>query len=89
MIKIEKVNNGWLLTNSVKPESTTMYVFQEKNDYLYEKASIEAFSNLLRKVNDLIGPSDKYLEHEILIDVKSKNTDNKHDDEIFDNVAVS
>lgn len=79
MLKLEVVQNGWLLTDESDPEMVQKYVFQEKeNGYLYEKGSAEAFAELLWRIKDLVGPTDsRYSAHRVYITIKAGD---KHED---------
>lgn len=91
MLKLEVVQNGWLLTDESDPEMIQKYVFQEKeNGYLYEKNSAEAFAELLWQIKNLIGPTDsRYSAHRVYIEIKpgDKHADYKDDED--DSVVVS
>lgn len=91
MLKIEVVQNGWLLTDESDPEMVQKYVFQEREDgYLYEKNSAEAFAGLLWQIKNLIGPTDsRYSAHRVYIEIKpgDKHADYKDDED--DSVVVS
>jgi hypothetical protein len=91
MLKLEVVQNGWLLTDESDPEMIQKYVFQEKeNGYLYEKNSAEAFAGLLWQIKNLIGPSDsRYSAYRVYIEIKpgDKHADYKDDED--DSMVVS
>jgi len=91
MIKIEIVDNGWLLTDESDSEMIKKYVFQEKEDgYLYEKNSAEAFAGLLWRIKDLIGPSEsRYSAHRIYIDIRPGDKHEDYKDDEDDSVVVS
>jgi hypothetical protein len=90
MLKIEVVQNGWLLTDESDPEMVQKYVFQEREDgYLYEKNSAEAFAGLLWRIKDLIGPTDsRYSAHRVYIEIKPGDKHSSHPDNQEDDSAV-
>lgn len=70
MIKIECVDNGWLLTDETDPDGPRRRVV-ESNDVMRinpSKETMEAFVRLLWEVNDLIGPTtSRYSPHRVTI----------------------
>ena len=86
MIKIECVDNGWLLTDETDPDGPRRRVV-ESNDAMMvnpTKETMEAFCRLLWEVNDLIGPStSRYSPHRIHISLKAgdKHKDSEEDPE--------
>lgn len=91
MIQIERVDNGWILTDHTDTENVRKQVFQEKDEYLYEKSQAEAFASLLWEIKSIMGPTDsRYSAHRVYIKIQpgDKHEDHK-DDENDDSVVVS
>lgn len=89
MIKIECVDNGWLLTDETDPDGHRRRVVESNDGMMVNpsKETMEAFCRLLWEVNDLIGPStSRYSPHRVSItlqpgDKHSSHPDNQEDPE--------
>jgi hypothetical protein len=88
MIKIETVDNGWLLTDETDPDGPRRRVV-ESNDTTSvnpTKETMEAFCRLLWEVNDLIGPTtSRYSPHRVMIKIEKgdkywESNDNENED---------
>ena len=81
MIKIETVDNGWIITDETDPDGPKKLVV-ECEDLLHINPSLEtmeSFCSLLRRVSDLIGPStSRYSPHRLKISLEPGD---KHDPE--------
>jgi hypothetical protein len=79
MIKIETVDNGWIITDETDPDGPRKFVV-ECEDLLSINPSLEtmeSFCSLLRRVNDLIGPTtSRYSPHRLKISLEPGD---KHD----------
>ena len=70
MITIKNALNGWILELRSNDEEIDRYVFSYE-DNLGEYDEVQAFALLLRKINDLIGPStSRYSEYRIYLDIR-------------------
>ena len=79
MIKIETVENGWLITDETDPDGPRRLVVECENPFTANptKETMDAFCGLLWRVNDLIGPStSRYSPHRIKISLEPGD---KHD----------
>jgi len=89
MIKIECVDNGWLLTDETDPDGPRRRVVETHDTIVVNptKETMEAFVRLLWEVNDLIGPTtSRYSPHRVTIglepgDKHSSHPDNQEDAE--------
>jgi hypothetical protein len=83
MIKIECVDNGWLLTDETDPDGPRRRVV-ESNDVMRinpSKETMEAFVRLLWEVNDLIGPTtSRYSPHRVTIGLEPGDKHESHPD---------
>lgn len=74
MIKIEIVNNGWVMTDEHCAEMPRKLVFEDTgNGDLVNpsKDTLESFMRLLWSVNEAIGPTtSRYSKHRIHISLK-------------------
>ena len=52
-LEIRFARNGFILNDSIDPEGKKTYIFEDDN----MGESIEAFANLLSKIDELIGPT--------------------------------
>ena len=90
MIKIEQVDNGWILIDHSDPENVRKQVFQAKDEYLYEKSEAEAFASLLWAVKHIVGPSDsRYSAHRVYIKIEPGDKHEDYKDDEDENVVVS
>lgn len=73
MIKIEIVENGWLITDETNPDGPRKLVI-ECNEVVTinpSQETMEAFCGLLWRVNDLIGPTtSRYSPHRLKISLE-------------------
>lgn len=79
MIKIETVENGWLITDETDPEGSKRLVVEcyEMHSINPPEKTMEAFCGLLWLVNDLIGPTtSRYSKHRVHISLQPGD---KHD----------
>ncbi|NBW19148.1 MAG: hypothetical protein EBR82_65345 [Caulobacteraceae bacterium] len=89
MIKIECVDNGWLLTDETDSDGPRRRVVETRDTASINptKETMEAFVRLLWEVNDLIGPTtSRYSPHRVTIglepgDKHSSHPDNQEDAE--------
>lgn len=73
MIKIEIVENGWLITDESDPDGPRKLVVQRDDDVAINPSqqTMEAFVELLWRVNDLIGPTtSRYSPHRLKISLE-------------------
>jgi len=73
MIKIEIVENGWLITDETDPDGPRKLVFQRDDAVAINPSqeTMEAFVELLWRVNDLIGPTtSRYSPHRLKISLE-------------------
>ena len=73
MIKIEIVENGWLITDETDPDGPRKLVFQRDDDVAINPSqqTMEAFVELLWRVTDLIGPTtSRYSPHRLKISLE-------------------
>lgn len=69
MIKVDAVNNGWILTHQIQDEVDEIEVFEFLNS---EEDKARAFQRLLYSISDLLGPmSSRYSQHRIKICIVS------------------
>lgn len=81
MIKIETVENGWIITDETDPDGPRKVVVEsnEATRINPSKETMEAFCGLLWRVNELIGPStSRYSPHRLNISLEPGD---KHDPE--------
>ena len=70
MIKIETVDNGWLITDESDPDGPRRLVVECENPFTPNpsRETMEAFVELLWRITDLIGPTtSRYSPHRIKI----------------------
>lgn len=78
MIKIQYIENGWLLTHSEEYEPEKLYAFSHNGS---DQSEIGAFRDLLATVDDLYGPStSRYSEHRIYIRIEPGDKHSSHPD---------
>lgn len=73
MIKIETVENGWLITDESDPDGPKRLVVECENPWTANpaKETMDAFCSLLSRVNDLIGPTtSRYSAHRLKISLE-------------------
>jgi hypothetical protein len=72
MIKIEAVDNGWIITDETDPDGPNKVVVQADGvrSINPSQETMEAFVDLLWRVNNLIGPTtSRYSSHRLSIDL--------------------
>lgn len=73
MIKIESVENGWVLTDERDPQYPVKFVYKESlgANFYHSKETMKSFCELLWKVNEIIGPNtSRYHPHRVHISLK-------------------
>jgi hypothetical protein len=73
MIKIESVENGWILTDERDPQYPVKFVYKEAlgANFYHSKETMKSFCELLWKVNEVIGPNtSRYDPHRVHISLK-------------------
>jgi hypothetical protein len=71
MLKIKEADNGWIVETIESNDSVREYVFQfDDCQGVGAKTDVEAFREVLWKINELLGPStSRYSEQRIYIKI--------------------